>query len=152
MTYQIPVEEMSLDYTVEHLRHVALMFAGYAFALAERAGMSAEDAADLWLTAVSAIDPAERDATAEEVERIAKRDAAYLAMMHRGAELVRTEDRAWSLTIDVSGDLEELERFGTSREFWVRWLAAQQRQFSLRDGYTSRLWLEGERLREELSI
>ena len=152
MTEQMPVDEMPIDYAVEHLRHVALMFAGYSFALAERAGMSPEDAADFWLTAVSAIEPAERAATPEEVERIAKRDAAYLAIMHRGAELARTAGPTWSLAVDVSGDLENLERFGTPREFWVRWLAAQQQQFSLRDGYTSRLWLEGEELHEELSV
>lgn len=151
MAEQIQVDVASNEQIVEHLRHLALMFAGYAFALAERAGMSAQDAADFWLTGVSAIDPAESPATAEEVKEIARRDAAHLGMIHRRAALQRASDGTWALAVDVSGDLDEIRRFGSTPEFWVGWLAAQQRQFSLRDGYAARLWLEGETLREELS-
>jgi hypothetical protein len=132
------------------LRHLAVSMAGYAFALATRAGLSPEEAARFWLEAVSSTGSDGSVASPEEIEANARRDATTMEMINGNAALSR-EGEVWCIQVDAGGDRADLERWGASLDFWARWLTEQGRLLAQRDGRRSTTRLEGSTLHIEES-
>jgi hypothetical protein len=119
-----------------------MTFSGYAFGLAQRAGLSPEEAARLFVERAHAgVPSAERDATAEEVARWVVRNALALQMIH-GQVTVRRDGDVWTMIVNVTDDAPSLEAWGAGLDFWLGWLAEQTRLISAHHGFESSVWRE----------
>jgi hypothetical protein len=114
---------------IEWLRHHVLVMQGYAFALAQKAGLTVGDAAHLFVEPLLATPSSWPTPTSQVLEQQAIQSATVLALTY-GQEQVHREqhDNSWLLKATLTQvHRENLERYGASLEFHTQWLAEQLR-------------------------
>ena len=152
MPETIQIEGMSTGDEVEMLRRQVLMFQGYAYALAQRAGLSPEEAGCLWFEALG--DPARSarpPADPAVVERVAKGVATFsLALLPTTLEC---DGDTWTIRSVLTDATADLERWGAPLVFFVRWSAmVQRREGEASGGIIWETWQEGDSVYQRLSL
>jgi hypothetical protein len=133
--------------------HVQVMH-GYALALALKAGLSAAEAARVFVEpwhAGHANLPSQ--ATVEALERQARQIAEVLALTH-GEEQVQVEhqdDATWRVGVTIV-DPEPFERYGVSLEMHTQWVAEQLRLVCEPKGIVCSVRLDQDRQNIQLSL
>lgn len=143
MPVQVAVQSASLEEKVERLRYHWTHYVGYAFALAQRAGMSPEEAARLWMEPFLSGREERPERTPQELERWVRENAAAMQIFHGNARLER-EGNIWIMRVSLEEDRQNLELWGAALDFFGRWAGEQVRLLGTVQGFKARGWLEGE--------
>jgi len=152
-TQNIRVGTASAEQALPWLQHHILAWTGYAFALAQQAGLSPEEAARLFMQPMLNEKQTTFQADAVRLEQQAMQNAVIMAAIHGASNvhLERDED-TWLLKIVVTDVKQELETWGVSLEFFARWLGEQARLIGEPKGIVYTTWLDGETLSMQLSL
>ena len=149
----IPVDILSVEQAILWLQPHITTWTGYAFALAQQADLSPEEAARIFMQPILDERLATFQADAARLEQQAKQNAAMMALLH-GAENVQLEqdEGTWLLKATLGDFRHKLASWGVSLEFFVRWLGEQARLIGEPKGiiYSSRL--EGDTLYMQLRL
>lgn len=136
--------------TIEWLRHHMIVMHGYALALAQKAGLNATEAAQLFVEPLlSSISWS--SATPQLLEQQAMQNAAVLALTY-GEQQVNVEKNGevWLVKAQLS-DNESLMRYGASLDFHTQWLAEQLRLVCEPKNMSCKVWLIDDELHIQLS-
>jgi hypothetical protein len=130
------------------------IFAGYALALAQKAGLSPEEAARFFMEPLSDTSASHIWANAETLERQTRGSAAHMALMHGESNVELTHDGdKWIVRTLLTHDKAHLtELWGTSMEFFAHWVQEQARIVGRPKGIEYTCWLEGETLCVQLAL
>jgi len=152
-TQNIPVDILSVKQAVSWLQPHITTWTGYAFALAQKAGLSPEAAARIFMQPV--LDEKQTAFQADEVqlEQQAKQNATMMALLH-GADNVHLErdGDTWLLKAALGDFKQKLEVWDVSLEFFAGWLGEQARLIGEPKGITYSSWLEGDTLYMQLRL
>lgn len=147
MADRVQFTSMSIAEAVERLRIHGRLFMAYAMALAQRAGLSPAEAADLFMRPLLAdAAPIEDAGTADEMQRWLQLEAAAMEAVHGEATLERA-GMAWTMTINVAADLAWLQPWNASAEYWAAWLEEHFERVAARHGAVVTASLEDSELR-----
>jgi len=138
--------------TIEWLRHHMIVMHGYALALAQKAGLSAAEAAQLFVELLLSSNSLLASTTPQLLEQQAMQNAEVLALTYGEQQVsVERNGEVWLVKARIS-DKESLERYGTSLDFHALWLAEQLRLVCEPKGINCKVWLVDEMLYIQLSL
>ena len=152
MSQEVPIETMTLEETIVLLQQRLTMFTGYAFALAQKAGLTPEEAAQMFMESHRTSN-ATLSSSAEMLEQQAQSNAISMAVSN-GRSNVRLERDAnrWLIKILLTQDRPIIEQWGASLAFLARWLQEQARLIGEPKGIAYKCWLDGEVLHVALVL
>jgi hypothetical protein len=133
------------------LRRQVARFHAYALALAHRSGLSAQDAARLFLSAKPDDARGPRVQTAEEFASVVMQMAAG-ARAVRGAATLGHDGPAWVLGEPASELVAELAGWSVPVEFLESWFAAVQSLEALDLGLESNVRLDERQVTQRLTL
>lgn len=155
MTQVVPFATMTQEETNKLLQQRVTMFTGYAFALAQKAGLTPEEAAQFFM------EPHRVDYTTtsnsishdEILEQQAKSSVLSMVVSHGSSNVQLERDNdAWLVKVILTQDKPILEQWGTSLEFLACWLGEQARLIGEPKGITYTCWLDGYVLNVRLTL
>ncbi len=153
MTQEVLFERLTQEETNALLQQKLTIFTGYAFALAQKAGLTPEEAAQFFMephradyaTTSTSIS---RD---EILEQQARSSAVSMAVSHGNNNVQLEHDNdTWVIKVMLMQDKPILEQWGVSLEFLTRWLGEQARLIGEPKGVVYTCWLVGEVLNVQL--
>ena len=150
MTEQPTGGAMLSEASSRFLRQQVLLFEGYALALAQDLGLTAEEAGRRFWQGLSSDRPS-REVDAAELERIAAAVAEDMELIY-GNAVVERAGTGWRVITSVTDqDQATLDKWGVSLRYMARWLAEIQRHEGdqIRTNWTTRL--DGNDLIQELT-
>jgi hypothetical protein len=135
------------------LQHHITTWTGYAFALAQKASLSPEEAARMFMEPLRAYVGSQTQADSQLLEQQAKQSAATMALMHgqNNVQLDHDEDR-WLMKTIITAEKQNLQQWGVSVEFFTRWLGEQARLVGEPKGIVYTTWLEDDMLYIQLTL
>ena len=146
MTETVSAADLPREEAIARTRRIAVLFVAYALACAAKAGLGPEEAARFF----KELRPQPRSGvtTSLEVERVARDDALFMALLHGRASIEQDGD-SWSISVPLDGDRAILESF-TTLDYYIRWGAELDRE--LVPGVKWDTWREGNTYRFELRL
>ena len=137
--------------TIEWLRHHMIVMHGYALALAQKAGLSGAEAAQLFVEPLLASASLLLSTTLQLPEQQAMQNAAVLALTYGEQQVsVERNSEVWLVKAQLS-DNEGLTRYGASLDFHTQWLAEQLRLVCEPKSINCKVWLIDDKLHIQLS-
>ncbi len=153
MTQAVPFETMTQEETNELLQQRVTMFTGYAFALAQKAGLTPEEAAQFFMEPHRIDDSTLPDSISrkEILEQQARSSAVSMVVSHGSSSVQLEHDNdTWLIKVIFTQDKLILEQWGVSLEFLARWLGEQARLIGESKGVVYTCWLDGEVLNVQI--
>jgi hypothetical protein len=153
MSQQVSFTVPEREQIVEMLRHLTAVHQGYALALAQKAGLSASEAVQIFmLPYMDYLSAQHYEPNPQLLEQQAYQNAATLAIAN-GSENVQLEkhETAWLITTHIA-DSEALTRYGVTLEDHMQWLYEQLRAVGDPKGIAYKIWLESETQFIQLSL
>ncbi len=152
-TQNIPVGTLSVEQAVSWLQPHITTWTGYAFALAQKAGLSPEAAARIFMQPVLDEGQTTFQADAAQLEQQAKQNATMMALLHGAGNVhLERDGDTWLLKAALGDFRQKLENWGVSLEFFARWLGEQARLIGGPKGIAYSSWLEGDTLHIQLRL
>jgi len=152
MSERIAMEMVPVEQALNALRHHVTMWHGYAFALAQKANLSPEEAAHFFMEGHAPIivatptDPA-------MLAQYARQTATTLALIGEGNNVFLEQvGERWLIKSVITADRPNLERWGAALDFFVRWLAEHSRMIGEPKRIEYTLWLDGDVLHVQLAL
>jgi hypothetical protein len=148
MTNQyVPIDTLPPEQALHWLQQHLTTWTGYAFALAQQADLTPEEAAHFFMQPLLTPGQVHLQADEQALERQAKQSAATMILMHgdNNVHLERDGDQ-WLLRATLTDLKGDLEPWGISLEFFTRWLGEQARLVGLPKGIVYTTWLEEDTL------
>lgn len=146
MSETVSAGDLAPEQAIGQLRRIAVLLLAFAMGCAAKAGLSPEQAARLFKELRP--QPRARVTTTAEVERLARADALFMALLHGRASLERKGD-CWSITVPLADDRPVMESF-TTLDYYISWGAEFDRD--LVPGVRWDTWREGDMYRFELRL
>ena len=142
MTQDRSFNTFTSEQTLTLLKHFAAIWQGYAFALAQKAGLGPVETARLFVEPYLSSASFPSLATEQTLEQQARQIAGTLVLTHEEQSLhIEHQGDVWLLKAIIP-DREALERYGVSLEWHTQWLAEQLRLVCEPKGITCAVWLE----------
>ena len=154
VTEVVHFDTMLTEQAATWLQGHLTFFAGYALALAQRTGLGPEEAARFFMEPLRDTSASHTPANAETLERQARGSAAHMALMHGKSNVELEHDgKRWVVKTSLTHDKAHLaERWGTSMEFFARWVQEQARIVGRPKGIEYSCWLDSETLCVQLAL
>ncbi len=155
MTQIVPFETMTQEETNKLLQQRVTMFTGYAFALAQKVGLTPEEAAQFFMEPHRAdyATPSTSISRDEILEMQARNSAMSMAVSHGGSNVqLESDNDTWLVKVMLAQDKSIIEQWGISLEFLARWLGEQARLIGEPKGVVYTCWLDGEVLNVQLKL
>jgi hypothetical protein len=150
---QISLAMPSAERAVLWLQPHVATWTAYAFALAQQADLSPEEAARLFMQPMPAGEPQAYQADAALLERQARQSAGVMMLMHGSANVhLEREGDTWLLRAVLADMKSSLELWNVSLDFFARWLGEQARLVCLPKGITCTTWLDGDIFSMQLAL
>lgn len=152
-TQPVPIDTVAAEQMLPWLQHHILAWTGYAFALAQRAGLTPEVAAQIFMSPIIDAGQVTFQADAASLEQQAMQNAVIMSAFH-GANNVHLErdGDTWLLKIATAAIKQELELWGVFLDFFALWLGEQARLIGEPKGIVYTSWLEDETLYLQLTL
>lgn len=144
---------LSAEQTLAWYQHHVQVLHGYALALAQKAGLSPEEAAAMFVEPGHGSQaPLQLQGTLPLLEQQARQIAEALALTHGEKHIhARQQDDTWLVEVTID-DHEPFERYGASLEVHTHWIAEQLRLVCKPKGIRCSVWLEQTPLSLHISL
>lgn len=149
----VPLAVLPAEQGVHTLQMHHITWTGYAYALAQRANLTPEEAARLFMQAMTPYVVANSSADAAVLEQQARQAAEMMALLHGHANvLLEQTGEVWSLRTTLTELKEGLAIWGIPLEFFARWMGEQARLVGESKGIDYQTWLDGKTLYMQLAL